>query len=76
MGRESIQSSTTTVASRGRAGRDALESRFAGDGLPLLLDGATGTGMELLPEPSTCVLFGMGLLGLALSARRRRRVSA
>jgi len=46
MGRESIQSSTTTVASPGRARRADLEARFAGGDRPLLLDGATGTELE------------------------------
>ncbi len=46
MGRESIQSSTTSVASRGRAERGSLESRLGGDAGPLLLDGATGTELE------------------------------
>jgi hypothetical protein len=35
--------------------------------------GAIGAHVEVIPEPATCVMLGIGAIGLALPALRRRR---
>lgn len=35
--------------------------------------GAIGAHVEVIPEPATCVMLGMGAIGLALPVLRRRR---
>jgi hypothetical protein len=57
---------------------DNIRVAYAG-GIPLELVGGGGTGggtTPAIPEPSTVVLFGIGLLALSLTVRRRNRVSA
>ena len=38
-------------------------------------DGSESFVTELVPEPSTALLFGVGLIGLLVSARRLKAVS-
>lgn len=63
---------------------DGLDAAFTGGAVEgelfsnaghtyLLIDGAIGTGMQLLPEPSSCALLVLGLLGMLLPTGRRRR---
>ncbi|MGC8519024.1 MAG: PEP-CTERM sorting domain-containing protein [Steroidobacteraceae bacterium] len=65
---QSLFSDLATNGLGGRAGNGIDILAFAPAGLPPGSGSGTGTA---LPEPSTLVLFGAGLLGLAVFLRRR-----
>jgi len=46
-------------------------SRTAADHLEIAPGGSQGLGMTMIPEPTTPILLGLGLLGLALAGRKR-----
>jgi hypothetical protein len=60
------------AAAKAATGFDlTFASSTAVDHLEIAPGGSQGLEMTLIPEPTTAILLGLGLLGLALAGRKR-----